>query len=192
MNKNNNVYCRFENFCCHFLQDEATAAKEKSLYLPIEDVYVEYFTDIASLKIRIFELYKIWMNQHGYNNRSEETYDYPGFIIFNQYGDSSVVGYCPLGWHFFNGGFTNYICQYVIALGIDKYPQNIRKIQGHGFDFDVSVEHMDYEMNLLSDKLMDLELEHFLEGKEITEKIEQEVFYPEMVRRGYIDILNEK
>ena len=47
-------------------------------------------------------------------------------------------------------------------------------------------------MNFLSDELMDLELEHFLEGKEITEKIKQEVFYSEMVRRGYIDILDRQ
>ena len=38
---------------------------------------------------------------------------------------------------------------------------------------------------------MDLEFKHFLDREEITEEIEQEVFYPEMVRRGHIDILNE-
>lgn len=36
---------------------------------------------------------------------------------------------------------------------------------------------------------MDLELKLFLEGIEVTEEIKQEVYYSEMVRRGYIDIL---
>ncbi|MBE9047001.1 hypothetical protein IQ255_21795 [Pleurocapsales cyanobacterium LEGE 10410] len=190
MNKNNNAYCRFENFCCHFLQDETKAVKEKSWDAPIEDVYVEYFTDIASLKMRVLQLYEIWMHKHGFNNRQKGAY-YPGFIICNQHGEHTVIGFCPHGWHFFNGSFSNYIRNYLIALDYDRYPQNLRKIQGRGYDFDVSVDHGDDEMNLLSDKLMDLELEHFLEGKEITNEIKQEVFYPEMVRRGYIDILNQ-
>ena len=40
-------------------------------------------------------------------------------------------------------------------------------------------------MNLLSDELMDLELRLFLEGEKVTEEIKQEVYYPEIVRRGY-------
>ena len=191
MNKNNNAYCRFENFCCHFLQDETTTVKEKSWDAPIEDVYVEYFTDINSLKKRILQLYEVWMNKHKFNDRQKEAY-YPGFIIVNQWNQRTTVGFCPQGWHFLGSGFSSYIRKYIIALDYDKYLRNIRKIQGRGFDFDVSTDNADYEMNLLSDELMDLELKHFLEGEEITEEIKQKVYYPEMVRRGYIDILGEK
>lgn len=69
MNKTNKAYCRFENFCCHLLQDETTALKEKSLNTPPdEDVYVEYFTDIHSIKTRVLELYQIWMKRHDFFN----------------------------------------------------------------------------------------------------------------------------
>ena len=188
----NNVYCRFENFCFNFDLDNTTTVREKSLYNPDEDVYVENFTNIASLKTRVLELYEIWINKRKLNDKQEYTY-YPGFIIFHQYGDSKTIGFCPLGWHFFNGGFANYIRNYLIALDYDRYPQNLRKIEGRGCDFNVGTEdYGDDEMNFLSDELMDLELEYFLEGKEITEKIKQEVFYPEMVRRGYVDILDRQ
>lgn len=190
MNQESNLYCRFENFCCHFLQEKTNTVKEKSWNAPIEDVYVEYFSDIHSLKMRVLQLYNTWMNKHKFHNRQEEAY-YPGFMIFNQWHDWTIIGFCPQGWHLFNSGFSTYIRLYVISLNFDQYSKHIRKIQGRGFDFDISVDHMDYEMNLLSEELMDLELKCFLERIEITEKIKQEVYYPEMVRRGYIDILNE-
>ena len=84
--KTDNIYCRFENFCFNFDLDNTTTVREKSLYEPIEDVYVEYFTDLASLKTRVLELYEIWINKRKLNDKQEYTY-YPGFIIFNQYDD---------------------------------------------------------------------------------------------------------
>lgn len=48
------------------------------------------------------------------------------------------------------------------------------------------------EINLLTDELVDLELEHFLDGKEITEEIKQKFYYPEILQRGYIYIIGKK
>ncbi|MEL6439979.1 MAG: hypothetical protein AAFQ80_12085 [Cyanobacteria bacterium J06621_8] len=59
MNQDTNPPYRFENFCCHFLQDGKNAIREKSWDNSIEDVYVEYLTNIDSIKRRVLELYDV-------------------------------------------------------------------------------------------------------------------------------------
>lgn len=125
MNQENNFYCRFENFCCHFLQDGTNAIKEKSWDTPIEDVYVEYFTNIDSLKRRVLELYDVWMNKHQLYDKPERVY-FPGFIIFNLKKDYKVIGFCPQGWYLSCSNFLSYIYSYVIALNLS----NIKDIDG--------------------------------------------------------------
>ncbi|MEO0686463.1 MAG: hypothetical protein AAFY76_15845, partial [Cyanobacteria bacterium J06649_11] len=170
MKRINKAYCRFEAFCHHFPQYITTATKEKSLNTPPdEDVYVEYFNDMRSIKTRVLDLYQIWMKRHNFFNGVEGVY-YPGFYIFNQYGGWKIIGFCPQGWYLLGNGFSDYVHQYIIALNYDKYSRYIRKIQGRGFDFDVVADNGDYEMNLLSDELMDLELKLFLEGQKVTEE----------------------
>lgn len=127
MNTRDSFYCRFENFCCHFLQDETITVKEKSWDTPIEDVYVEYSTNLNSLKRRVLELYDIWMDKHEFYDKPEKAY-YPGFIICNQQKEHTVIGFCLQGWHLSCSGFWNYIHNYVIVLDYDKSSKNLRKI----------------------------------------------------------------
>ncbi|MEL6439980.1 MAG: hypothetical protein AAFQ80_12090, partial [Cyanobacteria bacterium J06621_8] len=127
--------------------------------------------------------------KHQLYDKPENVY-FPGFIIFNQRKDYKVIEFGSQGWYFSCGNFLSYIYSYLIALDKSNVVKNIRKIEVKGYDFDISQDYSDYEITLLSEELMDLELKHFLEGLEITDKIKQEIYYPEMVRRGYVDILN--
>ncbi|MEL6439978.1 MAG: hypothetical protein AAFQ80_12080 [Cyanobacteria bacterium J06621_8] len=131
------------------------------------------------------------MKKHKLYAQPEKGY-YPGFLIFNnQEKDNKVIGFCPQGWYLECSGFLGYVNSYIFTLDYDNSLRNLRKIEGRGYDFDISKDYGNYEMCLLFEELINLELKHFLEGLEITDQIKQEIYYPEMVRRGYIDILNE-
>ena len=203
----NNFYCRLEGFYQPLFDKDLAVTKQDSILLGRE-VYVKEFNDIKSLKQQIKDYTQIWItiypekerylsNKKWKNNRIKDQLDekrdrYPGFMILNSNKDWVTIGYCYRGWHFIGNEFSKYINKYIINLhGIDRFIEYRKKLNGRNFLFLIPEVLEEHERALISDELMDLELEHFLEGKEITEKIEQEVFYPEMVRRGYIDILNE-
>ena len=74
-----------------------------------------------------------------------------------------------------------------------KIPSYLKKlIPGRNFIFMIPDAMDEEEINLLSEELFNLELKRILDGEETTEEIKQNVFYPEMVKRGYVDILNKK
>ena len=130
-------------------------------------------------------------------NRIKYLYDkkrdhYPGFLIFNRKKDWKIIGFCYGGWYTLDNNFTKYLHTYIYDLyGNENFHKYRNKLKGKKFLFLIPEVNEVHERNLLSNELIDIELKHFLEEEEITEKIKQEIYYSEMVRRGYIDILNK-
>ena len=128
-----------------------------------------------------------------YVTRDEDRDSYPGLVIRNRWGKSKYVGFCYKGWFMMGNGFSSYLMQYAVNLyGIPEYAKYLKKIPGRNFIFMIPDAMDEEEINLLSEELFNLELKRILDGEETTEEIKQNVFYPEMVKRGYVDILNKK
>jgi hypothetical protein len=204
MLQNNISYCRLEISYNYLFEDELTETKQKSLFLQ-KDVYVKNFNNIESLKNQIIKLTEIWLNKYPerekywnddvwkiymkYNGKDEDRDKYPAFMIYNRWNDWRIIGICYKGWHM-GSNFEQYIRHYAINLfGKPGYIKQLEKIQGRNFIFMTPEFHGTEEMNLLSDELLNLELEYFLENKEMTDEIKQKVFYPEMVKRGFVEVL---
>lgn len=190
------AYCRLESFCCHHISDNESLIEEQSHFLYNEKVYVNNFDNLLDLKKRVVKLKELWERRYFSlkKNRVINNIDvYPGFMIYNCSKEWKIISFCNLGWYVLGSNFNYYINQYIINLhGIDKHLEVINKIPSRKISFLIPDVKEELEMNLFSEKLMNIELESFLDGKEITEEIKQEVYYPEMVRRGYIDIIGKK
>jgi hypothetical protein len=204
MIQNNSSYCRLEISYNYLFEDEPTETKHKSLFLQ-KDVYVKNFDNIKSLKEQIIEITEIWLNKYPererywnddvwkncmkYNGKDEDRDKYPGFMIYNRWGNWTIIGICYKGWRM-GSNFEQYLRHYAINIyGIQGYGKQLEKIQGRNFIFMTPEFHGFEEMYLLSDELVNFELEYFLENKEMTDEVKQEVFYPEMVKKGFIEVL---
>ena len=191
MNQNYAYFCRMENFCYHNLQNYHDGInKGKSLKVTSEDVYWETFNDIFSLLERVHQLSKIWVENKQKNENNCELLEYPGFLIYNKWKDWGIVSYCLDRWYFAASNFSIYVKKYIISLHSDKYAEYLYKLQGKTFDVTISIDNSGCEIDLLSKELFEVELKHFFGIEPITEQTQQNIFYPEMVRRGYVDILN--
>ncbi|MGL5940290.1 MAG: hypothetical protein ACRC2S_07875 [Waterburya sp.] len=205
MLQNNIFYCRLEISYARLLKDEPTATKKKSLFLQ-KDVYVQNFNSINSLKKQIIKLTEIWLNIFPekekywnddvwrtiikYKGMDENRDTYPGFMIYNHWNDWRIIGICYKGWHMLGSNFEQYLHNYAINLfGKPGYLKQLEKIQGRNLIFMTPEFHGIEEMFLLSDELVNFELEYFLENKEMTDEIKQKAFYPEMVKKGFIEVL---
>jgi len=209
MNQIANFYCRFEDLHFTSSSPEIELIEEDSIFLD-DIISVSYFRDIPSLKSHVLNMTKIWIeraerknskllvmesnNNFGYKKISNwATLNYPRFMIYNRWMNWSIIGFCDRGWHVGSNNFEQYMMHYAVDIhGISKYAEVLASIPARNFNFVMGELTEESEINLLTDELVDLELEHFLDGKEITEEIRQEVYYSEMVRRGYLDIIGKK
>lgn len=185
MNKQSNFYCRMESLCRNQLIFDREAEKSKSKYVSNENVYVEYFENINLLKKRVLALTDSWKNRFEYN---KEITHYPGLYIINKYNQDKAIGFCFNKWYICDSEFSRYARKYLYSNFQEKYLANIEKLETKPFVIDSSWELFDCELNLLTEKIFDTELNLFLNQEKATEKIKQDLFYPEIVERGYINI----
>ena len=205
---NNDFCCKLEGFHDILFKNDPNVNKENSTFFKRE-VYTKTFNNIDNLKQHVVSCTKAWIRcypekerylsdeywqRNKIGNLLDEKRDlYPGFLILNRWKDWRTIGYCYKGWHLIGNEFSKYLNKYIIDLhGVDNLLKYQRKLDTKNFLFLIPQAFDDFERKLISNEIIDIELRHFLYREEITKKIEQEVFYPEMVRRGYIDILDKK
>lgn len=84
--------------------------------------------------------------------------------------------------------FSLYARKYLYDNFQEQYLLNMEKLEKKPFIIDSNRKLLDCELNLLPEKIFDIELNIFLNQEKVTKKTTQEIFYPEMLKRGYIDI----
>lgn len=190
---NNNVYVRLEIPCCRFDLECMGYSKEKSWSYETEDVYIENVTTVDSLKKWILYFSEVWKQKRLESIYKDNMTERIAFPLFNCWKNSTQVGFCSEGWIYWESSFAIYVYRYASKICKNKYLDFRNAIGGKIYDVDtfIDIGYLEYNMNFLTEELIDIELKRFLNGEEVTEEIEREVYYPEMVRRGYIDIIND-
>jgi len=206
MIENQNPYCRLESFYSYLLKDQLNVYKYKfSDY--VGEVYVKDFNDIESLKYQVIKSTEFWIKKHPEQERfwSDEEWkirirqgikdkdrdSYPGFMVRNRWDQYAIIGFCYQGWFVLGNAFYRNLLEYAVGLyGISDYAKQLNQVSNRDFIFMIPDVHDEKDTNLLSDKLFDLEIKRLLNGEKETEEITQKIFYSEIVKRGYIEILS--
>lgn len=191
MNKNNEFYCRLENLCHNNISDNGTIELPMNDYIRGENVYVEYFTNISLLKERILNLTEIWQRKMTDNKNMINVY--PGLYIVNQKNNDKAIGFCFGQWYLSSSLFFNFVHNYIIKNFEEEYSRIMYKLESKkGFSIVSTWDLSGCELDLLTEEIFDLELRYFLDGDPIAEEIKHDLFYSEMVNRGYIDLFNKQ
>lgn len=193
----NIIYCRLEIFShYHYLiYEKEQAKKELSILFKPEQSYVEKYQDIDSLKRRIKQLIKRYLEHLSEKERAkklEKTFvkdnklnKYPAFFIYNREKKWRYIGYSNNKWYF-STSFIGFVAKYLKKMyGEDDYFKYLQAIPREQFVF-YTPEHTGVdELDLISEELLDMHLKEFLNGKEISKEDREAAFYKELMSRNY-------
>ena len=197
MIKNKNCFCRLE-FHNYKELENANSYKDASIFLKNEEFNVEEFSNINSLKDRLKDLYERWQYVPRVKNSKRKIS--PVYYIYNSNNQRGRIGYTNFGWRSPYNYFYGYISQsFTGKFGVKRYLSQFRP-QIEGEELELLPPNLDWyfssQVELDSEEIFDVVTKAFLQNRKFTEEelveLRQKLFYPEMVKRGYISILNSE
>lgn len=197
MTKNENYFCRLE-FHNYKELESINSYKDTSIFIDDEEINVENFSSIHHLKNRLIDLYNRWQYIPYIKNLKDKIY--PTYFFYNSNSKISHVSYTNFGWRSPYNYFYGYISQtFVNKFGIKRYLSHFEP-QIKGEELELLLSNFDVrffpQVELDSEEIFDVVTKAFLQNKKFTEEelveIRQKLFYPEMFKRGYIDVLNSE
>ena len=198
MSKNGHNFCRLE-FHNYKELESVNSYKDTSIFFKNKEFNVENFSSINCLKDRLKDLYDRWQYVPFIKNLKDKIY--PIYYLYNSNNEISLISYTSFGWKAPYNYFYGYISQiFTRKFSIKRYLSHFRpQIQGEELELispDYHEPSFRHRVELDSEEIFDMVTEVFLQNKKFTEEelvpIRQELFYPEMVKRGYIDVLNSE